>query len=114
MPEIVAVLGLDLAEHFHLASTADHTYALTIVCRVATFEQEDRIAERCYRRDTPTAGAPVNDVLRAVGIEANNLTDIRKRSIDPLTLVGRNAPNPRCSSRVPDLRFNQLAVDSSH
>lgn len=70
--------GRDLA---HQPLFQNHgSRALTIFGRGATFKQKDRIAERRHCRDTPAANAPVDDVLRAVGIDANNLAEPNDRS----------------------------------
>src|SRR5688500_18213523 len=107
-------LRLNLAQQFRLSGAADDTHALTIVGRVAAFEHKYRITKRCDRRDTPTANAPVNHVLRAVGIKANDMTDIGQCHIDSFLVVDRNTPNPRRTCRVPDLRLDHLAVDSRY
>ena len=78
-------------------------HALAGVGGIAAGKQKDRVAEGRYCSYTPTVIITVNDVLRAVAIDANNLTNIRKCQIDAFPLVCRNTPNPRRSGRVPDL-----------
>lgn len=91
-------LRLDLAEQFHSLGTADDPHALPVVGRVAAFEQKDGIAEGRHRRDAPAADAPINDMLRAVRVDANDLTDVRERRVDAFPLIERNAPDPSLSS----------------
>lgn len=105
-PRIFPGLRFDLAQHFHFPRTADYAHALTIIAPITTFEQEDRVAERRHCRDTPAANAAVDDVLRAVRVDAHNLTDIGKGSIDAFKVIGCDAPNSRRSSGVPDLRVD--------